>query len=431
MGNSSVLDLEIYDCDQWRPLGTVALLESESLGLNAKTEFTYNFDHTEKYVDRRDLFAASCLVPVSFEPTLFEGWPPFLLDLFPQGAALKYVVNQYRIADRPENYWRILRSARLSPPGNIRVVVTSDKKERFAPSDSHPGFSRLEVITKGPEFLEHMVRCGAPIAGTTGAGGSAPKFLLREDHRGQFHADGGLCDEATKALWLVKFPRGQSADDRHILRSEQILMTVAKEFGFTAPEFVIWENDCLFVSRFDREIRNKSVMYLGLESFYSIVGSCDFGSRLEHQAYLRALAAYSTNSKADALEYVFRDFFNVMVGNTDNHGRNSSVWKGDGWVRLAPVYDLAPMKFDPEGVVRHTRWGFAEGDLSAISKHLYEELSLNPNEFYSHLRIFYAKATKLELRLKELGMPEAYIEGTRSDRESMLDSMQIFLRKNL
>ncbi len=428
MDKKSILNLEIHDGFQWRRLGFVTLLENESLGLNAKTEFVFDFDHAERFVERSDLFAPSCLVPVSFEPKTFDGWPPFLLDLFPQGAALKYVVDHYRIADRPENYWRILKKARLNPPGNVRVVVEDEESPKENSPDAHMGFSRSEVVDKGPNFLEHMVRCGAPVTGTTGAGGAAPKFLLREDYSGRFHADGALSDEKTKSPWLVKFPRGRSLDDRDILRSEKILMEIASELGFTSPKSVSWENNCLFVSRFDRLIGDKTVVYLGLESFYSLVGHCDFGSRLQHETYLRALARFGTEPKRDCIEYVLRDFFNVMVGNTDNHGRNSSVLKGDGWVRLAPIYDIAPMKFDPEGLVRSTRWG-DEGNIGAISKLLHEVVPMDVGEFKSHLNIFYDKVTRLVPRMKELGLPDRYINGTSSDRQFMQECIGSYLGK--
>ncbi|MGK3141618.1 HipA domain-containing protein [Pantoea sp. C2G6] len=47
---------------------------------------------------------------------------------------------------------------------------------------------------------------------------------------------------------------------------------------------------------------------------------------------------------------------NIQFGNSDNHGRNSAILKKDSGMWLAPIYDFAPMKADPEGVVRTTQW---------------------------------------------------------------------------
>ena len=411
------LTIEIHSLQQWRTVGTVRLLESEGLGLNARSEFCYDLDYASAHIEAADRHAVSCLVPVSFEPRVFPGWPPFLLDLFPQGAALQYVVNHYRIPDRPENYWRILATARLNPPGNLRVVATSHPE--LAASSGHPGFSRAEVISKGADFLEYMVQCGAPVAGATGAGGAAPKFLLREDQKGRFHADGTLDDAATKNCWLVKFPRGAKTIDEVILRAEAAYLKLAKTVGLQTHGAPVWEQHCLFIDRFDRRVGSSGrIDYLGLESFYSLAGKAEFGSRFEHETYLTALAAYSSDPAMDCCEYVLRDFFNVMVGNTDNHVRNSSVLKGDNWVRLAPLYDVAPMVFDPEGIVRNTRWGATTGDGDPAKIEIFlRGLGVKGEAaFRVRLRQFYAATSTLDELLITAQVPPAFIDGTKTDR---------------
>jgi serine/threonine-protein kinase HipA len=45
-----------------------------------------------------------------------------------------------------------------------------------------------------------------------------------------------------------------------------------------------------------------------------------------------------------------------ILGNSDNHGRNTSVFRYRGRFDLAPIYDLAPMVLDAEGVTRATKW---------------------------------------------------------------------------
>jgi serine/threonine-protein kinase HipA len=55
-------------------------------------------------------------------------------------------------------------------------------------------------------------------------------------------------------------------------------------------------------------------------------------------------------------EYLRRDLLNKVLGNSDNHGRNTSIIRGPDSLRLAPIYDLAPMVMDVEGVTRTTKW---------------------------------------------------------------------------
>jgi len=45
-----------------------------------------------------------------------------------------------------------------------------------------------------------------------------------------------------------------------------------------------------------------------------------------------------------------------LFGNSDNHGRNTSFLKGNGYIKLAPIYDFASMKADPEGISRTIKW---------------------------------------------------------------------------
>ena len=96
---------------------------------------------------------------------------------------------------------------------------------------------------------------------------------------------------------------------------------------------------------------------LGVESVYSLVGRSP-GSDLKHQHVLMRLHELlgRDQARATTLEYLRRDLLNLVFGNSDNHGRNTSVLKTPTGVRLAPVYDFAPMMMDPEGVTRTTRW---------------------------------------------------------------------------
>ena len=49
---------------------------------------------------------------------------------------------------------------------------------------------RADVLERAESFIEYARSQGASIAGGSGAAGDAPKFLLREDDAGRWHADG-------------------------------------------------------------------------------------------------------------------------------------------------------------------------------------------------------------------------------------------------
>ncbi len=424
--DSRKITIQVRTAKTWETAAEVLLTGSEKDGANAETRFEYDIDYALQYKEKSGSRAVSCLFPINFEQKNCSSWPSFLLDLFPQGAALKYIVEHYKIADTAENYWKILKTACLNPPGNVRIL--NSKHLENIPT-SHSGFTREEILQKGANFLEYMIENGAPVAGTTGAGGAAPKFLLREDHRGLFHADGALQDTETKECWLVKYPRGYEHQDRLILETESKYLKIAKKVGLKVDRLTNWEKNCLFVPRFDRKVGALEINYWGLESFYSLVGSTEFGSRLRHETYLDAIQKFSSTPQEDAIEYVFRDFLNIMMGNTDNHGRNSSLIKHNDLVSLAPLYDFAPMKFDSESIVRNTRWNFqVDADPFEIAEVLERKNLVDTHSFRVATKIFYDSVKNLDALLKDTHITSHFIEGTRQDREFLLAAISRFLR---
>lgn len=99
-----------------------------------------------------------------------------------------------------------------------------------------------------------------------------------------------------------------------------------------------------------------------MESVYSVCGVTEQGQRMAHEDVLRRLAALWTSNGQGVevedlvFEYVRRDLLNKILGNSDNHGRNTAIFRGAGRFQLAPIYDLAPMVLDEEGVTRATKW---------------------------------------------------------------------------
>jgi serine/threonine-protein kinase HipA len=372
------LSLQMRHLDQWRRVATVTLLGDEEQGELAATKLEYDLDYALEEMEGAPSSALSLLFPVTLESRVLETWPSFLLDLFPQGHALKFVEKYYKIPDQRKNYWRILATCQLYPPGNLKIEVSTENPSLIDSNKRTNGFSRDEVVTKGENFLEHMLAAGAPVAGTTGASGAAPKFLLREDSNSRFHADSALEDAATKNIWLVKFPRGKTQNDFDILQTEARVHRAAGRCGLFTHGKCLWFENALFIERFDRRISDSGqVECLGLESFYSALGSVTFGEFRTHEEYLNVIAHYSSEPEIDIAEYLARDLLSRMISNTDNHGRNSSFLKDTTSVRLAPLYDMAPMAWDAEGIVRSTRWRCTDGNWVSFIDSLVNQHSLD------------------------------------------------------
>nr|WP_255252489.1 HipA domain-containing protein [Enterobacter sp. CC120223-11] len=101
-----------------------------------------------------------------------------------------------------------------------------------------------------------------------------------------------------------------------------------------------------------------------------------------------------------------------MFGNSDNHGRNTAFIRSSNSISLAPVYDFAPMKADPEGIPRSMKWAQpleigGEYDFHAIAERL-DDL-VPARELLSALKLTAKELITLEERLQARGVPQQII----------------------
>lgn len=315
----------------------------------------YDIDYTVTHRSNR----AAELIPgltVGFELYRFAHWPPFLVDLLPGGAGRRAWLRRMRVEnDGPQMDWHLLTKGAGAPPGNLRIAEAV-----FTPPPDHfkIGFPRGDIIEQRERFLDYAEERGAHVAGASSVQGEAPKYLLVEDHAGMFHAEGALPDEKIKKFWLVKFPRGRRTDERNlqVLRNEAPYLEVARKFGIRTGEPLIYEDEALFVPRFDREVAGGRAERLGMHSLYAVANIAEYGAAVRHDSYCHALAKVATNPSQELREYIRRDILNLALRNTDNHGRNMAILRTDGQVKLSPLFDFAPMFLDPEGIGRVSRW---------------------------------------------------------------------------
>ena len=347
--------LQLYWGYQWHTVAEFTpFADTLDIGYRAPGRLTYATDYVTQHINATNNHAVSAAFPVDFTYYKTDHWPAFLLDILPAGAGRRAFLNLNNLPDQgPKSDWFLLNTGTSSPPGNIRI------QEAIRPENmsTHPGFERTEIITRHTEFLEYARSHGAPVAGSTGAQGDAPKFLLTQDSQGKWHADGALADACAYQHFLVKFPRGNHPDDRLILRHEAIYYHIAAQLGLRVGEPLEWQSDTLFVPRFDRQISPAGLIRHGLESLCSLAGVAEFGQTISLFQQCNAFVTRVNNPTADLVEFLKRDIANIALGNTDNHARNQAVLKHEnGEVLLSPFYDLAPMMFDPEGIVRLCRW---------------------------------------------------------------------------
>ncbi len=335
--------IEIFHGGRWHPAATY----------QNGASLSYDIDYALAHMDADlPLTRVGMNYPINFTDYQENGWPAFLLDLLPAGAARDAWVKRIGLKDNETADWPLLCFAAGNSPGNLRIASSAIK-----PDGNHPGFTREEIIERNIDFIDYAEAHGAITGGASSVQGASPKFLLVQDHNGRWHAEGALEDAKVSQHWLVKFPRGRKAADRTVLKNEAPYYEVARSFGVRTGTTLEYQDDALFIRRFDRPVINGNVDRYGMESIASLCGINTFGTRMNNGDICRAICRHVSNPQTELLEYIRRDILNLALGNTDNHGRNTAILKKpDGSVELSPLFDFAPMFLDPEGIPRMARW---------------------------------------------------------------------------
>lgn len=372
------LTLQTHLNGAWHDAATLSLPDPEA-GSRGSSELTYSPQaYAIEHLGSRGLPACSLLLPVMIAETYrSKPWFKFLDDIMPAGAARRHWINALGITDQsgPQQDALLLAAGTIAPVGNLRIKESLPEK---IPQSQlrHYRFSINDVVERQTDFLEYAQEMGAASGGATGAGGEAPKLLLRCSPQDTIWIDTWQ-DEPTNTdqHYLVKFPRNQRSEiDCDILRAEYHYYHELDAMGVDTIDVTKLrliegsQYPSLWIPRFDVNHDIGREQRLGLESIYSIMQK-EPGSFLNQFDVIRHLAALmhdvdpNTDTATLTGEWLRRDLLNVVFGNSDNHGRNAAVLKDSQTVRLAPVYDFAPMKADPEGVTRSSKWGapFEEG----------------------------------------------------------------------
>jgi serine/threonine-protein kinase HipA len=141
-----------------------------------------------------------------------------------------------------------------------------------------------------------------------------------------------------------------------VLKIEEAYYVVADKLGLIVGSPLAYEKDALFIPRFDRTALSGVISRYGVESLCSAAGIAEFGAHPSQNSLVETVALYSSRPQEDVEEFILRDIANVAMGNTDNHARNTAFLKKGGEVRLAPLFDFAPMYLDEQGIARACRW---------------------------------------------------------------------------
>ncbi len=355
----ALLTLQANVDGHWRDMAELECPHPE-LGADGALNFSYTDEHLARWLaESAPTAAASVNLPLQWGPTCLRAWPALLDDIRPLGSARSWWQRKL-FSGRPIDDFELLGRGAIAPIGHLRI------KEAVPPKTNPPlRFPQRAVVDRETAFLDYAAEHGVQVGGATGAGGDSPKLLLRLDADQQVWVDTWQDEpDCRDAHYLVKFARGQRTPrDKTILRSEYVYYRALAALGIDTistqgMQLIEGEHGpSLWLPRFDVVRGATGEVRLGVESIYSVVGARP-GAWLKHERVLDALRRVfpAPRFRNVLLEYLRRDLLNQVFGNTDNHGRNTSLLKSSTQVTLAPIYDFAPMAMDPEGITRTTKW---------------------------------------------------------------------------
>ncbi len=355
------LTLETFVAGAWEHAATLDLAgDVHHSPAELSYEPAYLFKHdplfTGEVIDWR---ALSVQLPLTLLWDRLATWPSFILDFLPQGHARQIIAKSLGIdpnsdfADRP-----LLLRTGGSPIGNIRVREAWEH-ERIRNGDYRPqGLSFDQVFAREDGFLALADKFAAAAAGSSGVQGAWPKLLLTLSSDGLWYPDSLVADNDARDHVIAKWVGDRKEETSLILEAEAPYLEVARWFGIRCARPLQYRNGLLLVPRFDRRVSSRGVERLGQESLVSAAGFAEFGHEEKHETYLEVIRTCCDDPLAEVTEYVLRDLLNLAMGNPDNHGRNTALQKDiDGRVRLSPLFDFCPMRMDPTGIRRSTKWG--------------------------------------------------------------------------
>ncbi|WP_445773519.1 type II toxin-antitoxin system HipA family toxin [Shewanella sp.] len=412
---------------QWLDIASLTLVNPKK-GLSSQTRLGYELDYAVDWLNYNDEHACSLTLPIQIMiEHEADRWFGFLEDIAPAGAARRYLVNYWgiQLLSPAEQDSFLLEKATIAPVGNLRIKQSLPT----LPPDSTlhlRKFSVNDIVERESNFLEYAQEMGAISGGATGAGGEAPKLLLRASEQNEIWIDTFQTQhDIADAHYLVKFPRGRrTQDDCDILRAEYHFYHELTAMGFNTisiKDMKLLEGSrypSLWLPRFDTAWNGNHWERFGLESIFSVLNE-PAGSYLNHFMVIRSVCSVlqkqsNTFNTADFVcEWLTRDLLNIAFGNSDNHGRNTALLKQPNNIWLSPIYDFAPMKLDPENVTRTTKWDppFEEGGeyrWQAITDELND---LCPRETsLLALKKTAEKLVGLQQRLHARGVPERVLD---------------------
>ena len=177
----------------------------------------------------RDHRALSVRYPVDLENRYRRSWPPFLLDLMPQGHARRKLAEHLALAEgsHASDLPLLLRSA-TGGIGNIRIKEAAEAETERLRGVERQGVTEAEILERSDRFMEVADRFGMLASGSSGLQGEWPKVSMTQANDGLYYPDSFVTDDEAVRHVIVKLVRSNEPVDRLILEGEALYSRIAQ-----------------------------------------------------------------------------------------------------------------------------------------------------------------------------------------------------------
>ena len=308
------------------------------------------FSYDESYIASPTARSISLSLPLSQKDFDTDATKTFFDGLLPEGFTRQCVADSIHASS--DDYISILQQLGSECLGAIQIIDEEKPsiKEGYIPLT----IEEIKALAKegASKSAEIVVKSHLSLTGASGKVG-----LYYNQSSGKWYKPQGLAP----STHIVKQSHVRY---KNIVLNEQLCLLTAQKLEIEIPESFILQaqagkvndEDVLFTTRrFDRDFDNDSRIIDGLKTPYRLHQE-DFAQALgiksidkyekEGQGYLKKmfdlLLKYSSNPIEDSLKLWRRTVYNCLIGNTDNHIKNSSLMysKDLSSIRLAPFYDV-------------------------------------------------------------------------------------------
>lgn len=327
---------------------------------------------------------------------------PFFENLTPEGEPLELIANKMRIA--VNNPFSILEKIGGDCAGAV-ALHEGELPEKI--SDPLRKISEKELAFVIDELPFNPLLTGMKDPPRLSLAGAQFKFALYGDGNHYFSPN-----DIFSSTQIIKIGNDRF---KNLLHNELFCMTLAHDIGLPAPSTIcLREADgrlYLDIARYDRQITPNGVKRIHQEDFCQALG---YPSAKKYQAdggpsmrdCYRAVIQYSHNKVGDAFSLLYWLTFNYLIGNADAHAKNISFLHKDGYIVLAPFYDLLSTEVYPQKITSRRIAMLINGkDIYEKLKQKdflasYEHYGLNPLQTKKNISNFFEKTLEKAHALK-------------------------------